>query len=70
MISRLERAGVLDKLVVPGQRIARSLPLGRLRDGLHGVWLGHPLHPVLVQAPVGAWRSPDTAHRLPAAAPG
>jgi Rieske [2Fe-2S] domain len=24
---------------------------------LHGVWLGHPLHPVLVQAPVGAWLS-------------
>ena len=24
---------------------------------LHGVWLGHPLHPVLVQAPAGAWLS-------------
>ena len=49
VISRLERAGVLDKLVAPGQRIARLLPPGRLRDCLHGVWLGHPLHPVLVQ---------------------
>jgi len=24
---------------------------------LHGVWLGHPLHPMLIQAPVGAWMS-------------
>ncbi len=57
VISRLEQAGILDKAVVPGQRIARLLRPGRLRDGLHGVWLGHPLHPVLVQAPVGAWLS-------------
>lgn len=27
----------------------------RVRDALHGVWLGHPLHPALVQLPVGAW---------------
>ena len=24
---------------------------------LHGVWLGHPLRPMLIQAPVGAWLS-------------
>jgi nitrite reductase/ring-hydroxylating ferredoxin subunit len=28
-----------------------------VRDALHGVWLGHPVHPVLVQVPVGAWMS-------------
>jgi len=27
----------------------------RMRDWLHGTWLGHPLHPVLVEAPVGAF---------------
>lgn len=27
------------------------------RDALHGVWLGHPLHPVLAQVPVGSWLS-------------
>jgi len=26
-------------------------------DVLHGTFLGHPLHPVLVQVPVGAWTS-------------
>lgn len=26
-----------------------------LQDLLHGVWLGHPLHPVITEIPVGAW---------------
>ncbi|MER6400566.1 Rieske 2Fe-2S domain-containing protein [Kitasatospora sp. NPDC001603] len=34
-----------------------SVPLGPSRDALHGVWLGHPLHPVLVQLPIGCWMS-------------
>lgn len=29
----------------------------RLRDLLHGVPLGHPVHPALVQVPIGAWTS-------------
>lgn len=27
----------------------------RVRDALHGTWLGHPLHPVLTDIPLGAW---------------
>lgn len=56
-ISRLEQATGLDRVVTAGQRVVRRLGPGRPRDALHGVWLGHPLHPVLVQAPVGAWLS-------------
>ena len=26
-----------------------------IKDFLHGVWLGHPFHPVLTDVPVGAW---------------
>jgi nitrite reductase/ring-hydroxylating ferredoxin subunit/uncharacterized membrane protein len=26
-----------------------------VKDGLHGTWLGHPLHPVLTDIPIGAW---------------
>jgi len=26
-----------------------------LKDFLNGVWLGHPLHPVLTDVPIGAW---------------
>ncbi|WP_346766417.1 DUF2231 domain-containing protein, partial [Streptomyces sp. CB01881] len=34
-----------------------ALPLGPFRDVLHGVPLGHPLHPALVQVPIGCWLS-------------
>jgi nitrite reductase/ring-hydroxylating ferredoxin subunit len=27
----------------------------RLKNAAHGTWLGHPLHPVLTDIPVGAW---------------
>lgn len=54
---RLEQAEELDRLVEPVQQVVRKLPPGRVRDALHGVWLGHPVHPVLVQVPVGAWLS-------------
>jgi nitrite reductase/ring-hydroxylating ferredoxin subunit/uncharacterized membrane protein len=31
-------------------------PAGRqVQNFLHGTWLGHPLHPVLTDAPIGAW---------------
>jgi nitrite reductase/ring-hydroxylating ferredoxin subunit len=56
-ISYLERAKPLDRLVTPAQRAARLLRPGRARDALHGVWLGHPLHPVLAQIPLGTWLS-------------
>jgi nitrite reductase/ring-hydroxylating ferredoxin subunit/uncharacterized membrane protein len=26
-----------------------------IANALHGVWLGHPLHPVLTDVPIGAW---------------
>ena len=57
LMSYLERAKGLDRLTTPVQRAARLLPPGRARDALYGVWLGHPLHPVLVQVPVGTWLS-------------
>jgi nitrite reductase/ring-hydroxylating ferredoxin subunit/uncharacterized membrane protein len=56
-ISRLEQDSRLDRVVSAGQRVARLIRPGRIRDALHGVWLGHPLHPMLIQAPVGAWLS-------------
>lgn len=30
---------------------------GRLADLLRGTWLGHPLHPVLTDLPIGFWTS-------------
>src|SRR6185437_7234285 len=56
-MSYLEETEELDRLTAPVQRAARLLPPGRVRDALYGVWLGHPLHPVLVQVPTGTWLS-------------
>jgi nitrite reductase/ring-hydroxylating ferredoxin subunit len=30
----------------------------RVRNFLYGVWLGHPLHPLVTDMPVGAWTAP------------
>lgn len=30
-------------------------PGRKLKNFLHGTWLGHPLHPVLTDIPIGAW---------------
>jgi nitrite reductase/ring-hydroxylating ferredoxin subunit len=57
VISRLEQAASLDRLVGPGQRAARIIRPGKARDILHGTWLGHPVHPLLVQAAAGTWLS-------------
>ncbi|MFF4818880.1 Rieske 2Fe-2S domain-containing protein [Kitasatospora sp. NPDC001309] len=47
----------LDTITESLKRAVQGLPLGRLRDVMHGRALGHPLHPALVQVPVGAWLS-------------
>jgi nitrite reductase/ring-hydroxylating ferredoxin subunit/uncharacterized membrane protein len=36
----------------------------RIRDALHGTWLGHPLHPVLTDIPLGAWTVAASLDRL------
>jgi uncharacterized membrane protein len=44
-------AGLLARVsgkVVPGKRFA---------EFLRGAWLGHPVHPILVTVPIGAWLS-------------
>jgi nitrite reductase/ring-hydroxylating ferredoxin subunit/uncharacterized membrane protein len=41
-----------------------------IRNFLHGVWLGHPLHPALTDIPIGAWTAAvilDTAGEKKAA---
>ncbi|WP_405827702.1 MULTISPECIES: DUF2231 domain-containing protein [unclassified Streptomyces] len=53
----LERTTVADPAIRLLQRGIRSIPLGGLRDLLRGRPLGHPVHPVLVQVPIGCWLS-------------
>ncbi|MFE5556655.1 DUF2231 domain-containing protein [Streptomyces sp. NPDC056544] len=56
-LDRLERTTVADPAIRVLQRGIRTLPLGGMRDLLRGRLLGHPLHPVLVQVPIGCWLS-------------
>ncbi|MEW1751575.1 Rieske 2Fe-2S domain-containing protein [Streptomyces angustmyceticus] len=55
----------LDAVIGPVQRLVRALPLGPGRDVLHGRQLGHPLHPLLVQLPMGAWLSAAVLDLVP-----
>jgi uncharacterized membrane protein len=55
---RLERASVLDGAVGILKPVVRSaIPDGTLRDLLGGKWLGHALHPLLTDVPIGVWTS-------------
>jgi nitrite reductase/ring-hydroxylating ferredoxin subunit/uncharacterized membrane protein len=54
---RLEDAEQLDRVVGPVQQVVQKIPQGWFKDALHGVQLGHPLHPLLVQVPLGAFLS-------------
>lgn len=65
LLERVEKTGGLDRAGDPLRRgIQATLPR-RLKDLLHGVGLGHPLHPVAVQLPVGAWMSTAVLDALP-----
>ncbi len=40
------------------RRVAENVvPDGYVRDALHGRWLGHALHPMLTDFPLGTWMS-------------
>lgn len=55
---RLEATTGIDRLARPAHRaVSRLLPRGPVKDALHGVWLGHPLHPLLTDLPIGFWTS-------------
>ena len=57
-LDRLEELSVLDPVVKPlRSAVAATIRPQRLSDALHGTWLGHPLHAVLVQVPLGAFAS-------------
>lgn len=56
--SAVELAAVLDRVVKPLSRAVRvTLPAGAAKDLLTGSWLGHPLHPMLTDVPIGVWTS-------------
>jgi len=55
---KLEQARALDPVVNGvGKVVGTVLPRGPVKDVLHGTWLGHQLHPMLIAAPIGMWSS-------------
>jgi nitrite reductase/ring-hydroxylating ferredoxin subunit/uncharacterized membrane protein len=65
-ILRLESAKGLDPLVGKADKLfSKVLASRELRDVLHGVPIGHPLHPVAVQVPIGAFTSTLILDLLP-----
>ncbi|MDG4827830.1 Rieske (2Fe-2S) protein [Solwaraspora sp. WMMD1047] len=65
-LTRIERAARLDGAADQLQRrVWSTFRSQRVRDLLHGVWLGHPLHPALAQVPIGAWTSAAILDLLP-----
>jgi nitrite reductase/ring-hydroxylating ferredoxin subunit len=60
-ISRLESAQQLDRPATAVRTVVEKLLTNRtVKDALHGVWLGHPLHPGLAQAALGSFLSAST----------
>jgi nitrite reductase/ring-hydroxylating ferredoxin subunit len=57
-IDRLADAEVLDKVAAPlRDAVHKVLTRQDVKDALHGVWMGHPLHPVLAQLTIGSFAS-------------
>lgn len=68
-VARLEHLTVLDPVIREVQHAVLALMKPRaVEDVLHGVPAGHPVHPVLVQIPIGAWTSAAVLDLLPGTA--
>ena len=61
VVSRLADQPALDAVAEPLSQAIRGVysdagPAGRTaKNAIHGVWLGHPMHPVFTDLPLGAW---------------
>lgn len=65
-VAKLEELRLLDPAVQEVQRALHAVLKPRaVEDLLHGVPAGHPVHPVLVQIPVGTWTSAALLDLLP-----
>jgi nitrite reductase/ring-hydroxylating ferredoxin subunit/uncharacterized membrane protein len=66
LVARLEKARSLDAI---SDRLQKIITTGvraqAVKDFLHGTWLGHPLHPVLIHAPIGSFLSAAVLDAIP-----
>jgi nitrite reductase/ring-hydroxylating ferredoxin subunit/uncharacterized membrane protein len=65
-VEKVEHAKALDSPArLTKKAVDAALPNSTVRDALHGVWLGHPLHPALILLPLGSWMSATVLDLLP-----
>jgi nitrite reductase/ring-hydroxylating ferredoxin subunit/uncharacterized membrane protein len=58
LVERVARLEALDTVARPlSKQVAALVPKGLVKDTLSGTWLGHPLHPMLTDLPIGSWTS-------------
>lgn len=56
LMARIEGAAQLDAVARPlAKKVAALIPGGAVKDTLSGTWMGHPLHPMMTDIPIGAW---------------
>ena len=66
ILDRVSDNAGLDKIAEPARKaVLAVLKPPAVKDFLHGTWLGHPLHPVLAQVPVGTWTSAGLLDLVP-----
>jgi hypothetical protein len=57
----IEQLGQLEQLDEPakvvGKKVRDTVRPGPVKDALSGDWLGHALHPLLTDLPIGTWTS-------------
>src|SRR5918998_4754729 len=63
-LDRVADAPTFDTAIDPARRAVQKVPQS-VRTLLHGSWLGHALHPILVQVPVGSWISAGVLDLFP-----
>jgi nitrite reductase/ring-hydroxylating ferredoxin subunit/uncharacterized membrane protein len=65
LVDQIGAASKLDAVAGPlSERVAEVLGHQPLKDILSGTWLGHPLHPLLTDLPIGFWTSAFTLDLL------
>jgi nitrite reductase/ring-hydroxylating ferredoxin subunit len=70
VLDRIADKPTFDRAIEPARAAVQKLLRPQaLKDLLHGTWLGHPLHPVLAQVPVGTWVSAGILDAIPPARP-
>ena len=58
LMAKVSDASALDAIARPlSKKVAAVIPRGVVKDALSGTWMGHPLHPMLTDVPIGAWTS-------------